>query len=91
MKYCRCLQPLHVGEALDHLKDEAVELWREPSLDEASDCTFAVGRLVAALFGKVYVRMPFDGRHVRKIEARMAEHGCIRSKRHLVDGHCPSA
>ncbi len=91
MQYCRCLQPLRLREALSHLKEETVELWQEPSLDELSDCAFGIGRLVAALFGKVYFRMPLDGRHVHKIQARMAKHGCIRSERHLVEGHCPCA
>jgi hypothetical protein len=39
---------------------------------------------------RAYTAVYGDGRHVEKIEARMREYGCIRSKRHLKDGACPS-
>jgi hypothetical protein len=32
--------------------------------------------------------MWYDERHVRKIEKRMEEYGCVRSRRHLVNGMC---
>lgn len=60
-------------------------------MDELSDITFGIGRLVAGLFGKVYVRMPFDRMHIEKAMKRMNEYGCVRSKRHLTNGMCPSA
>ena len=90
MNYCRCLQPVSLKDGITQLKDEFIEFLEEPSLDEISDCTYALGRLCAGMFGKVYFSMPLDGRHITKIQKRMEEHGCIRSKRHLVDGKCPS-
>ena len=51
---------------------------------------FGVGRLLGYMCGRVYVKMWFDERHVKKIERRMEECGCVRSKRHLVNGVCPS-
>jgi hypothetical protein len=33
----------------------------------------------------------YDERHVRKIEKRFEEYGCVRSKRNLVGGKCPAA
>ncbi len=88
--YCNCLKPLPFREALGHLKDEAKEFFEKPSMDEFSDCAFGIGRLVASLFGKVYVRMPFDSLHKKKIDERMKEFGCVRSRAHLVNGKCPS-
>lgn len=87
--YCNCLKPLRPKEALGHLKDEAQEFFEKPSMDEFSDCAFSVGRLVASLFGKVYVRIPFDNLHRKKIDARMKEFGCVRSRAHLLNGKCP--
>jgi hypothetical protein len=52
---------------------------------------FGLGRLLGYMRGRVYVKMWFDDRHVKKIEGRMEESGCVRSKRHLVKGGCPSA
>ena len=52
---------------------------------------FGFGRLLGYMCGRVYVKMWFDDRHVKKIEGRMEENGCVRSKRHLVKGGCPSA
>lgn len=90
MKYCQCVKVLSLREGVGHLKEEVTELLEKPSLDELSDCSWAIGRLLAGLFGRVYASVPFDGRHRQKIEARMKEHGCVRSRRHLVGGQCPS-
>lgn len=91
MNYCKCHQPLNFKEALAGLKDEAIEFVEEPSADEASDIAYSINRLVGGLFNKAYIRvLPTGGIHERKIQLRMDEHGCIRSKRHLVDGRCPS-
>ena len=57
--------------------------------DEVSDVMFGLGRLLGYVCGKVYVSVWFDERHVRKIENRMEEYGCVRSRRHLVNGMCP--
>ena len=89
--WCRCMQPVPVRQALRDIADETVELLREPSRDELSDIAYGIGRLLGALTGRTYVPVPGGARHVRKIEERMAEYGCIRSRRHLLDGRCPSA
>jgi len=80
---------------LKEIGDEVVELcqarsWEEVK-DEVSDVMFGLGRLLGYMCGRVYVKMWFDDRHVKKIEGRMEESGCVRSKRHLVNGGCPSA
>jgi hypothetical protein len=74
----------HLPDALNDLWDEVVEMVEKPSLDEASDCAYAVGRLLAGLVGQVYVHVFGDARHIAKIDQRMAEYGCVRSKRHTV-------
>lgn len=89
-KFCKCLKPLSFGRAVKQLWDEIVEFYQEPSLDELSDCAFALGRLLAAIFGRVYIHIPFDQRHWAKIGKRMEVQGCVRSQRHLKFGKCPS-
>jgi hypothetical protein len=88
--YCGCFRVLSAREALRDIGDEAQEWFAEPSLDEFSDVMWGVGRLIGGLCGVEYVRVPGDRRHAEKISARMAEYGCVRSKRHLVEGVCPS-
>ncbi len=88
--YCSCMEKKGVRDGLRDILDEAVEWFDEPSMDEFSDVMWGIGRLLAGLFGKVYVRMPWDRRHYNKVMARMDEFGCVRSKRHLIDGRCPS-
>lgn len=88
--YCKCMVPLDLSKAITALKEEVIEFIEKPSMDELSDCTFGMGRLIAGLFGRVYISMPLDGRHKQKIEDRMQEYGCIRSKRYLRNGRCPS-
>lgn len=88
--YCNCMHVLRGKAALAPLWDEMKEFVEEPSMDEFSDIMWGVGRLIGGVFGKVYVKMPFDGLHRKKVDARMVEFGCVRSKRHLVDGVCPS-
>ena len=58
--------------------------------DEWSDIMYGIGRLIGAIIGREYVRVPGDGRHFNKIAKRMANYGCIRSKRFLDNGRCPS-
>jgi hypothetical protein len=74
--------------------DELVELTEVKSwdefLDEWSDVVFGLGRLIGYFCGKPYVSLYGDQRHVQKIEKRMQEYGCVRSKRHLVHGRCCS-
>ena len=87
---CGCQTVATLREAVMELADELVEFLREPSQDEFSDCVYAVGRIIGACVGKVYVHVPGDGRHVKKIQRRLDEYGCIRSRKHLVNGRCPS-
>ena len=96
MKYCGCLRndKGDFGLRLKEIWDEVVEVcqagsWEELK-DEVSDVMFGFGRLLGYVCGRVYVKMWFDERHVKKIEGRMEECGCVRSKRHLVNGVCPS-
>ena len=91
MEYCKCHTTLTLKEAAQGLFDEVVELITEPSRDELSDVTYSLNRLAGALVGKPYIGMfPYVGLHKEKVEKRMRDHGCIRSKRHLIDGKCPS-
>lgn len=104
MKWCNCMKPRGFRDAIAdifsmHLVDgkrrgEMYELFEAKSfeefVDEASDIAWGAGRLVAGLFGKVYVRVPGDRRHYDKVAARMSDYGCTRSKRFLVNGECPS-
>jgi hypothetical protein len=59
-------------------------------LDEFSDVMFGVGRLIGGVFGILYISMPFDGIHIKKINKRFLEYGCCRSKRYLINDRCPS-
>ena len=96
MKGCGCLTN-EKGEAVKRLKeiwDEMKEVCEAKSLeevkDEVSDVMFGLGRLMGYMVGRVYVSVWYDGRHVKKIEKRFEEYGCVRSKRNLVGGKCPS-
>ena len=93
--FCGCLTN-NRGELCSRVSeiwDEVCEVCEARSMeelkDEVSDVMFGLGRLLGYLRGKVYVSMWFDERHVAKIERRMEEYGCVRSKRHLVAGMCP--
>lgn len=91
MKYCKCHETLTFKEAKEGLVDEIKEFLDEPSKDEASDIVYCLNRMVGSFLNKPYVRVfPGDKQHVDKINSRMKEYGCIRSKRHLVYGMCPS-
>lgn len=104
MKWCNCMQPRQFKEAVADIfsaqlvdgkrRGEIFELFEvknfEEFKDELSDVSWGIGRLIAGLFNKVYFRMPGDRLHYEKVAARMAEYGCTRSKRFLIDGKCPS-
>ena len=83
MDYCECYVKRKVKDACVDIFDELVELVKVRSLvdfkDELSDVCFGMGRLLGSLIGKEYVRFIGDGAHIRKIECRMIEYGCIRS------------
>jgi hypothetical protein len=96
LKGCGCLKN-EKGEFWNRVKeiwDEVCEVCEARNMeelkDEVSDVMFGLGRLLGYVCGKVYVSVWFDERHVKKIERRMEEYGCVRSKRHLVDGKCQS-
>lgn len=80
---CGCLDGKH---GIEPLRDEWNEL-----LDELSDVMFALGRVLGDRLGIFCLPLPFQGRHIEKMRARHAKQGCVRSSKHLVDGHCPSA
>lgn len=90
MKYCSCHDVLTPRAAMKHIVEEVQEFIEAPSMDEASDIAYGVGRLLGAFFKRPYVGVPGDTIHVRKIKVRMEEYGCIRSSRHLKNGECPS-
>ena len=80
-----------IKEIWDEVKEVCeAESWEEVK-DEVSDVMFGVGRLMGYMVGRVYVSVWYDGRHVKKIEKRFEEYGCVRSKRNLVGGKCPTA
>jgi hypothetical protein len=84
-------EKLSYREAFNGLVDEVKEFIEEPSRDEASDIVYCLNRLAGTVLGKAYQKViPGDGLHVKKIEQRMDDYGCIRSKRHLISGICPS-
>lgn len=59
----------------------AIKKWdKEEILDELSDLSWGVGRLIGGLFGKEYVKIWGDTRHYVKVKERFEECGCIRSK-----------
>lgn len=93
MEFCGCVSNKE-GELSNRLRDiwdEVVEVKdADEFLDEWSDVMWGVGRLIG-YFKKVdYVRVWGDEKHVEKIKKRMDEYGCVRSRRHLVDGKCCS-
>jgi hypothetical protein len=77
MNYCGCLRndKGEFGLRLKEIWDEVVEVceagsWEELK-DEVSDVMFGFGRLLGYMCGRVYVKMWFDERHVKKIEGRV--------------------
>lgn len=92
MEYCNCFKVQNVGDAWADVIDEIKEFIDEPSKDEGSDIAYGINRMVGGMFNKEYVRiLPFDKLHIAKMNTRMEDYGCIRSKRHLRNGKCPSA
>jgi hypothetical protein len=88
--FCDCFGWIETKEAVLYLLDEVGEFLWHPSLDEASDICFAMGRLLGTLAGKKYVNVPGDFLTIEKMRDRMMTYGCIQSERHLVYGKCPS-
>ncbi len=86
MEYCDCLGVRGFRDGVKDIWDEVQEWVEEPSMDELSDVMFGIGRLVAGVFGKVYVHVPGDGKHVEKINERMVKQGCVRGERKVAAG-----
>ncbi len=92
MNYCQCHSgPPRLSAAIRELYDELIEFFKKPTRDELSDCVYACGRILGAFSHHVYVHVPGDGRHLKKINERFRLYGCIRSPAHLINGRCPSA
>lgn len=90
-KTCKCHNTMTIKEAIDALKDELKEFISEPSKDEASDIAYCINRLAGSIVGKPYKHVVGGTRlHTEKIQKRMQKYGCIRSRRHLINGQCPS-
>jgi hypothetical protein len=79
-----------LGDSVRDLLDEIREWVECPSRDEWSDICWGVGRLIGSLSNRVYVHIPGDGMHIGKIQKRMSEYGCVRSRAHLINGKCPN-
>ena len=89
--YCNCHNTLTLKQGVTGLMDEVKEFIEEPSRDEFSDIVYCLNRLAGTLLNRPYVAIiPGDSLHVSKIKKRMDDYGCIRSKRHLISGICPS-
>lgn len=86
MDYCECMDVRSKRDAVIDIWDEMKEFGKKPSKDEFSDIMFGIGRFIGACFGKVYVSVPGDRLHVNKIDMRMNEYGCVRSKRAVNEG-----
>lgn len=87
---CRCMRVLEPREALEHCLDEMRELIEGRNKEEASDVAFTVGRLLGAVMGRIYVRVPGDGMAYEKMHRRYRETGCVRSLAHREMGKCLS-
>lgn len=91
---CGCVKVIPVKKAIGVIFDELKELIGSRDMEEAkeemSDVCFSIGRMLGAIIGKTYVAVPYDSRCQDKRVKRLKEHGCIRSRRNLVNGRCPN-
>jgi len=104
MDWCKCMEvrsfkngiaDLFSRELVDgKLRGEFWELFEVKNFnefrDELSDISWGIGRILGGFLNKPYVRIPGDKMHYQKVADRMAAYQCTRSKRFLVEGHCPS-
>jgi hypothetical protein len=81
-KYCKCYKVLSTRKAFHHLINEIKEFIDSPSLDELSDISFSINRLLGSLVNKKYVNLLNANRHINKINQRMIDNKCIRSNNH---------
>lgn len=72
--------------------DEAAEFFQTPTIDELADTLVTASRWLARKLNQPgkFFWVPFYSIRLAKEHARLQAHGCIRSARHLVNGHCPS-
>ena len=104
MIWCNCMNKKSVRGGLADLFSRQLvdgkkvgELWelfevrsKSELLDELSDISWGIGRIIGGITGKPYIRMIGDKRHYQKVANRMDDYGCIRSRRFLIDGKCPT-
>lgn len=96
-EFCKCGETRPWIEPVKDIIGKKGELWEllkvrtwNDAKDEWSDVCYAIGLLLGCMVGKPYVHVPGDEMHIAKKMKRMAEHGCIRSPRNLINGKCPS-
>lgn len=88
--FCDCFNEITIKEAMKYFCEEVIEFIEDPSMDEFSDICFTLGRLIGSVIGRKYVRVFGDQRTIDKMRERMMAYGCIKSRRNLGDGGCPS-
>lgn len=89
-KRCNCWTKLSFRQATRALLDESLEFFAKPSFDELDDVKVCINRWVGSFAGVPSVEVFKTPLYDRKTKERMAIYGCIRSKRHLIAGSCPS-
>lgn len=104
VQWCNCMGTKNARDGLADIfsrelingkpKGELWELMEVKSVaefkDELSDISWGIGRIIGGFLNKPYIRIPGDRIHYRKVVNRIEDYGCIRSRRFLVDGQCPS-
>ncbi len=104
MYWCSCMEVKSIRGGLADLFSRRLvdgkkvgELWelfevrsKSELLDELSDISWGIGRVIGGITGKPYIRIIGDKRHYQKVANRMDDYGCIRSRRFLIDGKCPT-
>lgn len=89
--WCRCLsEKRSLSDSIKDIYNEIVDFVYFPSLESGSDIMFSLGRLLGLLSGKNYISLPGDKKTLEKFAYRMFSYGCIRSRRHLINGKCPN-
>ena len=84
--YDKC-HPPSIQSQWQALKDEAIEFFQDPSIDEVWDIFHSFGRIVCKLTGIPLQLLAWPT--VRKHSLRYIERGCIRSRRNC-SGYCCS-
>lgn len=87
---CNCWTPLSVGKATKAIIDELNEFRKHPTRDEWDDVKVCANRLIGSFFKQASIQILQTPLYDSKVATRMSDYGCIRSKRHLIDGNCPS-